>query len=128
MNKVYKKCILCKEHNVLCDIEDLQPICIECFENKSMTIHDAIIKGIRRVYSPHWMEKNAYIVLPKINANGQFGILCKLFSQETQILLNFPCPQDFTISSLVHGIKSRCYEYTGPISEFDNEDDIGRAA
>lgn len=119
MNKVYKKCISCKEVNVVCDFEDQNPICIECFINESMTIHEAILKGIRRVYSPGWKEKNAYILLPEIDANGRYGIWCKLFSQETQLLIGSPCPQEFLIVSLINGTKSQCHKYTGPISEFD---------
>jgi hypothetical protein len=85
-----------------------------------MKIKEAIKQGVRRVYSPIWAEKNAYMRLPKM-IDGKYGPWIQFFSDETQELLGFPTPQDILISMLVHGENSDCEPYLGPISPFDEE-------
>jgi hypothetical protein len=127
MNKVYRRCQSCNESDVLCNFNDGNPTCLDCFHKESMTISQAIECGIRRVYSPIWCEKNAYVLLPKKNEKGTHGPWGKLYSEETQILLGFECPQEFLLFSLVNGLNSLCHEYLGDLSKFDTEDQGGEA-
>lgn len=89
-------------------------------EVENITINEAIKRGIRRVYDPNWLEKNSYILLPKL-IEGKHSQCIYYFSDDTQKLLNLPTPQSSFISTLIQGLESTCVEYTGPISDKEDE-------
>jgi len=86
-----------------------------------MKIKDAINSGIKRIYDPRWLEKNAYIRLPEKYLDGRCSAICKLFSDETQQFIGAETPQIFLIHDLINGDESECVEYNGKISDKDTD-------